>query len=101
MSLPDFTRLETAVAAAAADGVAAAAETFAQRLNAMGETTAVSRAPDGVMEVLLEGAGLTAREFGTRGSPARPALGPALQASRADISAIIAQKIGNALRGGR
>jgi hypothetical protein len=94
-----FAGAEATLARAASTGVAAAAESFASTLRANGERTSVETAPDGAARVVLEGAGAVQREFGTQSSPAKPVLGPALQANRPLIGESIARSIAQSLRG--
>ena len=94
-----FGRAQRVLAAASAKGTAEAAETFATTLRNAGESVSVQTRADGSASVTLEGAGAVTREFGTRTSPARPVLSPALQESRARMKAIVARKIAAALHG--
>lgn len=88
-----FARVDAALSRAASAGVVEAAESLAQTLRNGGVTAVASGGP-----VTLEGAGLAAREFGTRVRPPRPALGPALRANHASIQGIVARHVGGALK---
>ena len=92
-----FERRELALRRAASAGALAAAEVLASALRNQGEIAAAASRLDGTATVTLEGAAAVAREFGTRGSPARPVLGPALQESRARMTEAIAQAVAEAI----
>jgi len=94
-----FGRAEAALTRAAHTGAREAAEVLADGLRADGEQASVQSAPDGTARVVLEGAGAVAREFGTRTIPARPVLGPALQAKRGRIGEVLSGAVTGALKG--
>lgn len=93
-----FARLQPDIVRAARNGAAEAAGRFVQTLRANGEQASVTSAPDGTVQIVLEGAATIAREFGTRNVPARPVVAAALFASRQDIRQSIARKVAEALK---
>lgn len=89
-----FTRAREMFRAGADKSLARAAETLATALRARGLRAATPPHAEGRAHVVIEGAGLVAREFGTLTREAAPVVAPVVRAHAQEIVRLIAAEIG-------
>jgi len=91
--IPDFVRARESLREAANAGLAQAASSLADALRARGFRAETPPAAEGRARVVIEGAGLIAREFGTLTREAQPIVAPLVRAHAQEIVRLVAAEL--------